>query len=157
VHGAQALKNLQCLDISSNCVSEIGDVRLLTQLRQLSELHLHGNPVSFSQNARARILSLFRHRALGITLDGSKATDPVELLLIEHYAEVAAAEEAKHASSGAGGVFPVSATTSPVGPVSKPVRAMYLSAPPPIATNFTSSTPLKRAGGFSMTAARFVL
>ena len=57
--GLDKLYALHTLDLSDNIISNLDDVRLISELPFLTSLYLEGNPVSFHDNYQMEVFTLF--------------------------------------------------------------------------------------------------
>lgn len=71
--GFSKLYSLETLDVKSNRITEVSEVRHVSKLPCLENLILTGNPVSIIVDYRVKVLELFGSRALEICLDNEKS------------------------------------------------------------------------------------
>ena len=74
LEGFSRLFSIANLNVSSNTLKSVEDVKYICQLPCLEELVLTGNPVSTIVDYRAKILELFDKKAWEICLDNEKST-----------------------------------------------------------------------------------
>lgn len=71
--GFSKLYSLETLDVKSNRITDVAEVKHISKLPCLENLILTGNPVSIVVDYRVKVLELFGGRALEICLDNEKS------------------------------------------------------------------------------------
>nr|KAG5711325.1 hypothetical protein BaRGS_006022 [Batillaria attramentaria] len=74
LHGFSKLFSLETLDISSNKIAKLEDVRPVCLLPCVEKLQLTGNPVTLTVDYRTKVLEMFGDRVDEVSLDNQKAT-----------------------------------------------------------------------------------